>query len=85
MGRRIKPSKQVDAAFKMGQVEARVAMNDKNLIASDFTKYLINCEEADIMADNKVLKYIMDSGMLSIWRNFKLRKVYNKYKAKYWK
>lgn len=83
MGQRIKPSKQVDAAFKMGQLEARVLLDDKSLVASDFTKYLINCEEADIMADNKVLKYIIDNKL--IFSSHKLKKIYDKYKAKYWK
>lgn len=85
MGQRIKPSKQVEAAYKVGELEGRVATEDATLKASDFVKYLNNCEDADMMADNKVLKYIIDSGMLSLWRNFNLRKVYNKYKSKYWK
>lgn len=86
MGQRIiKPSRQIEAAYKVGELEGRVAIQDATLKASDFVEYLNNCEDADIMADNKVLKYILDSGMLSLWRNFKLRKVYNNYKAKYWK
>ena len=81
----VKPSKQVEAAYRVGKLEGRVATEDVTLKASDFVEYLNNCEDADMMADNKVLKYIIDSGMLSLWRNFKLRKVYNEYKAKYWK
>ena len=81
----VKPSKQVEAAYRVGKLEGRVATEDVTLKASDFVEYLNNCEDADMMADNKVLKYIIDSGMLSLWRNFKLRKVYNEYKLKYWK
>lgn len=83
MDKRIKPSKQVDAAYKMGQLEARVALDDKDLVTSDFTKYLINCEDAEMMADNKVLKYIIDNKL--IWASHKLNKIYTKYKKKYWK
>lgn len=83
MAKRIKPSKQIDAAYNMGQLEARVSTEDPTLKASDFTKYLINCEEADMMADNKVLKYIIDNKL--IWTSHKLKKIYDKYKSKYWK
>ena len=85
MGQMDKPSKQVESAYRVGKLEGRVATEDASLKASDFVEYLNNCEDADMMADNKVLKYIIDAGMLSHWGNFKLRKVYNKYKSKYWK
>lgn len=77
------PSEQVNAAFEMGKIEARVSINDKDLTPVDLYKYLRNAEVAQMMADVKVLKFIIDSGMVDNSRI--LRKTYNKYKSKYWK
>lgn len=83
MAKRVRPSKQIEAAFNIGALEARVSTEDPTLKASDFTKYLINCEEADMMADNKVLKYLLDKDFIT--KSRKLNKQYKKYKSKYWK
>ena len=84
------PSEQVNAAFEMGKLEARVSINDTTLTPFDFTKYLRNAEKAEMMADNNVLKFITDSGMIDDKAGLPagsrlLRKTYNKYKSKYWK
>lgn len=83
MGQRIKPSAQVKAAHDMGHMEARVSTDDPTLKAADFTEYLINCEIADMMADNRVLKFILDKDFIS--KNRRLNKQYKNYKSKYWK
>ena len=77
------PSVQVDAAFKMGCIEGRVSVKDDTLTAQDYREYLKNAEVAEMMADNKVLKAIIDSGFLS--SNTKLKRKYEAYKRKYWK
>lgn len=80
---RADPSKQVDAAFKMGDIEGRVSINDTTITATDYRMYLRNAEVAEMMADNKVLKAIIDSGYLA--KDSKLKKRYEAYKSKYWK
>ena len=77
------PSKQVDAAFKMGCIEGRVSVKDDSLTANDFREYLKNAEIAEMMADNKVLKAIIDSGFLI--SDHRLNRKYEAYKRKYWK
>ena len=77
------PSKQVDAAFKMGGLEGRVSVKDDTITAIDFYDYLHNAEVAEMMASIKVLKAIIDSGFLI--SNYKLRRRYEAYKNKYWK
>ena len=83
MRQRFKHSGQIDAAYKVGELEARVSTDDPTLTAADFTVYLINCEIADMMADNRVLKFILDKDFISKRR--RLNKQYKNYKAKYWK
>jgi len=80
---RATPSKQVNAAFKMGCIEARVSVNDTTITVTEYRMYLRNAEVAEMMADNKVLKAIIDSGYLA--KDSKLKKRYDAYKSKYWK
>lgn len=80
---RATPSKQVDAAFNMGGIEARVAFGDTGISAWDYNRYIRNAEIAEMMADNKVLKAIENSGFLI--SDSKLKKRYDAYKNKYWK
>jgi len=75
--------KQIDAAFKMGCIEARVLIKDTGITATEYRMYLRNAEIAEMMADNKVLKAIIDSGYLA--KDSKLKKRYEAYKSKYWK
>lgn len=82
MGKAI-ASKQVDAAFKMGGIEGRVSAKDTSIKATEYRMYLRNAEVAEMMADNKVLKAIIDSGYLA--KDSKLKKRYEAYKSKYWK
>jgi deoxyribose-phosphate aldolase len=77
------PSKQIDAAFKMGGIEGRVSVKDSSIKATEFRIYLRNAEIAEMMADNKVLKAIIDSGYLA--KDSKLKNRYEAYKSKYWK
>lgn len=77
------PSKQIDAAFKMGGIEGRVSVKDSSITATEFRMYLRNAEISEMMADNKVLKAIIDSGYLE--KDNKLKKRYDAYKSKYWK
>lgn len=80
---KIVPSKQIDAAFKMGGIEGRVSLKDMTITATEYRMYLRNAEVAEMMADNKVLKAIIDSGYLA--KDSKLKKRYDAYKSKYWK
>lgn len=80
---RATPSKQVDAAFKMGCIEARVSVKDTSITVTEYRVYLRNAEITEMMADTKVLKAIIDSGYLE--KDSKLKKRYEAYKSKYWK
>lgn len=80
MSRKVK--REVNAAYEMGRLEARVSVKDETLTASDFIKYFINCERAGIVANNSVMKYLQDNNYLESGR---LVKVYSSYKSRYWK
>lgn len=77
-----KVKREVNAAYEMGRLEARVSVKDESITASDFIKYFINCERATMVADNSVMKYLQDNNYLESGR---LVKVYLTYKSRYWK
>ena len=82
--KKINPHAEVTAAHKMGRLEARVADKDDTLKASDFTLYLNKAERSKMMADNKVLVYIIDN-KVELFKSARLKKAYEAYKSKYWK
>lgn len=74
------PSQQVQASYRMGRIEAQVAIKDlltEPIKAKDLAQYIKDAEIADTPANKKVLEFIRDSGML--------KKRFKKYIGKYYK
>lgn len=83
---RYTPSKQIQASYRMGRIEAQVALKDlliEPIKAKEFAQYIKDAELTETVANRNVLEFIRDSGILK--RSWILRKRFKRYTTKYYK